>query len=179
MTREPRPGSARPIRMRRLLGTVLATVLATALLGLTAACGSSSSPVTTGPASDPAGSPSRSPGPVAGAHVLPLISMTGGGGRRTTSALPLDTPAEIAAFVRQFGPPMGHRVRSAIAAAPTGGKVLVGQVIAIGCDRPPGADVVVGTDGQVRLVARDVASPLPECLAAVTTVALASLPGAD
>ena len=169
--------------MRRRLGTVLATVLATALLGLVAACGSSSSTAAdpaTGPAYDPAGNPSRSPGPVAGAQVLPLISMTGGGGRRTAHAQVLDTPAEAAAFVRQFGPSaMRDRVRSAIAAAPTGGKVLVGQVVAIGCDRPPGADVVVGTDGQVRLVAREVASPLQECLAAITTVALASVPGAD
>jgi hypothetical protein len=161
--------------MRRILGTVLAT----ALLGVTGACGSSSSSVATDPASDPAGNPSRSPGSVAGARVLPLVSMTGGGGRRTSSAQPLDTSAEVARFLRQFGtPPMRARVRSAIAAAPTDGEDLVGQVIAIGCDRPPGADVVVGTDGQVQIVAREVASPLQECLAAVTTVALAVVPPA-
>ena len=174
MTREPRPGPTRPIRMRRPLGTMLAVVV----LATAAACGSSSS-VATDPASDPAGNPSRSPGPVAGAQMLPLVSMTGGGGHRGARAEPLDTAAEVASFLRQFGsPPMRDRVRSAIAAAPHDGTDLVGQVIAVGCDRPPGADVVVGTDGQVRIVARAVASPLQECLAAVTTVALAVLPPA-
>jgi hypothetical protein len=159
--------------MRRILGTVIST----ALLGVTGACGSSSSSVATDPASDPAGNPSRSPGSVAGAHVLPLMSMTGVGGRRTASARPLDTPAEVAAFLRQLEPtPLRARVRSAIAAASTDGRDLVGQVIAIGCDRPPGAGVVVGTDGRVQIVAQEVSSPLQECLAAVTTVALASLP---
>lgn len=161
--------------MRRLLGTVLVTLA----LGTTVACGSSSSSVSMGPASDPAGSPSRSPGSVAGARVLPLISMTGGGGRQTAAAQPLDTPAEVAAFLRQFGQPaMRHRLRSAIAAAPAQGRDLVGQVVAIGCDRPPGVDVVVESGGQVRLVPQEVASPLQECLAAVTTVALAVLPPA-
>jgi hypothetical protein len=161
--------------VRRLFGTLLATLV----LGTTTACGSSSSSVATDPASDPAGNMSRSPGSVAGAHVLPLISMTGGGGRQTAHAQPLDTPAQVAAFLREFGAPsMRHRLRSAIAAAPTAGRDLVGQVVAIGCDRPPGVDVVVGTDGQVQLVPREVASPLQECLAAVTTVALAVLPPA-
>jgi hypothetical protein len=155
-----------------------AILLAAVLLGLTSACGSSSSSVSMAPASDPAG-PTRSPGPVAGAHVLPLISMTGGGGRLTRSAQPLDTPGQVAFFLRQFRmPPMRDRLRAAIAGARVDGRALVGEVIAIGCDRPPAADVVVGTDGQVRLVAREVASPLQECLAAVTTVALASLPSA-
>jgi hypothetical protein len=177
--RNPTQRPAVPSGVRRIFGTLLATVLTTVVLATTAACGSSSSSVATDPASDPAGNPSRSPGSVAGAHVLPLISMTGGGGRQTASAQPLDTAAQVAAFLRQLGPtPLRARVRSAIAAAPADGRDLFGQVIAIGCDRPPGAGVVVGTDGRVQIVAQEVASPLQECLAAVTTVALASVPSA-
>ncbi len=48
--------------------------------------------------------------------------------------------------------------------------------MAVGCDRPPGADVMVNGDGDVVLVPHEVASPLEECLAAVTTVAVAVLP---
>ena len=35
---------------------------------------------------------------------------------------------------------------------------------------------MVNKDGRVELVPHEVASPLPECLAAVTTVAIAVLP---
>jgi hypothetical protein len=108
--------------------------------------------------------------------VLPLISMTGGGGRPTTTAQPLDTSAQARRFVSQFHvPAMQHRVRDAITGASSSGE-LVGQVVAVGCDRPPGVDVMVDADGQVELVPREVASPLEECLAPVTTVAIAVLP---
>ena len=56
------------------------------------------------------------------------------------------------------------------------GHDVVGQVVAVGCDRPPGVDVMADNDGDIRLVPHEVASPLEECLAAVTTVAVAVLP---
>jgi hypothetical protein len=160
--------------MRRLLGTLLATVV----LGTTAACGSSSSSIATDPASDPAGNPSRTPGPIEGAHVLPPISMTGIGGRAARTATPLNTPGEIARFLRQFpAPATQKRLRGAILAAPhPPGHDVVGQVVAIGCDRPPGVSAVVSKEGAVELVPGEVASPLQECLAAVTTVAIAVVP---
>ena len=52
----------------------------------------------------------------------------------------------------------------------------MGQIVAVGCDRPPGVDVMADAAGDIRLVPHQVASPLEECLAAVTTVALAVLP---
>lgn len=160
--------------MRRILGILMVA----AALVATAGCGSSSSTTSLAPASDPAGNPSRSPGAVVGAHVLPLISMTGAGGRSAPTAVPLDDSGEIARFVGQFAmPAMRHRLQDAIAQASVpAGDGLVGQVVAVGCDRPPGADVVVDKDGRVQLVPHEVASPLPECLVAVTTVALAVVP---
>jgi hypothetical protein len=164
--------------MRRTLGNLTAALLTAATLAVTAGCGSSSSSVATDPVSDPAGVPSRTPGPIPGANVLPLISMTGIGGRAAGPATVLDTPDQIDGFVDQF-PASGtqNRLRNAIDAAPVpAGHDLFGQVIAVGCDRPPGADVMVSKDGNVELVPHEVASPLEECLAAVTTVALAVVP---
>ncbi len=45
------------------------------------------------------------------------------------------------------------------------------QVVSVGCDVPPGATVQDGV-----IVPEKVASPLKECFAPVTTVALASVP---
>jgi hypothetical protein len=165
--------------MRRTLGTLVAL----ATLVTTAACGdTSSSSVATdpsrGPASDPAGHPSWTPGPIADAHVLPLISMTAAGGKEARVATPLDSEAQIARFAAQFRmPAMRHRIRAAIGdGLQSSDHDIVGQVVAVGCDRPPGVDVVANADGQLELVPHEVASPLQECLAAVTTVAIAELP---
>ncbi len=166
---EPARHRARPIRMRRPLGTLLASLA----LAATAACGTTSSTTAGRPASPSAG-------PIAGAQVLPLISQTGAGGRVSTWARPLDTPAHVRAFTDQFRVPgMAHRINSAVARAEPRGHILMGAVVSVGCDRPPGADVVLDGSGRVQIVPHEVASPLPECLAPVTTVAIADIPGSD
>jgi hypothetical protein len=53
---------------------------------------------------------------------------------------------------------------------------LAAAVVSIGCDVPPGV-VVQEVAGRVAIVPMKVASPLPECLAAVTTVALVAVDG--
>jgi len=109
-----------------------------------------------------------------------LISMTGAGGRVSSTGSPLETPAQVHGFTRQFRvPAMAHRVADAAARAEQDGHLTFGAVVAIGCDRPPGVDVVLDASGNVQILPREVASPLPECLAAVTTVAVVSVPGAD
>lgn len=168
--------------MRRTFGTLLACAV---LAGATA-CGSGASSTTTGgpppsrSGSSPSGSGSWPPGPVAGAQVLPLISITAAGGRASRPATPLNSRSQIAAFSRQFRTPaMQTRIRSAIANQPAAADHdLVGAVVAVGCDVPPGVDVVADPQGRVQLVPHEVASPLQECLAAVTTVAIATLPRA-
>jgi hypothetical protein len=156
--------------MRRTLGTLLAA----AALATTAGCGSASSS-TTATAPDSPG-----PGPITGAKVLPLISQTGGGGRMSTQATLLGTKAQVAAFTRQFrAPGLGQRVGAAAAEAAKSGYLVYGAVVAFGCDVPPGAVVALDANGDVKITAEEVASPLPECLAPVTTVALATVPGAQ
>ncbi len=178
--REPDLAPTRPIRMRRRLGTLTTTLVTCLLVALTAGCGSSSSTATDpgkAPASDPAGVPSRTPGPVPGAKVLPLISLTGAGGRVASTATLLNTPADVRAFGRQFGvPAMWRRIQSEVADVQSSGHDVVGQIVMVGCDRPPGAVVSVDGSGDVVLTPKEVASPLEECLAAVTTVAIAVVP---
>jgi hypothetical protein len=166
---EPPGSSARPIPMKRTLGALLAT----AALMSTAACGGTSSSTVSRP-------DSPAPGPVPGAHVLPLISVTGGGGRVSTSATLLDSKAHVRAFTQQFRPPtMTARVDAAVRKAAASGHLVFGAVVAVGCDRPPGAVVALDAEGEVQITAKEVSSPLPECLAEVTTVAIASVPGSD
>jgi hypothetical protein len=170
-----------------VMGRILGTLVAALALALTTACGStSSSSVATDPSGsglDPAGTasssgPSWPPGPIDGATVLPLITVTGAGGRVAGVAAPLNTRAEIHAFAAQFRQPaMEARIRDILRTelkAPD--RDVVGQVVSVGCDRPPGVDVVADQEGRVQLVPHEVASPLPECLVAVTTVAIAVLP---
>jgi hypothetical protein len=155
--------------MKRTLGSLLAT----AALLTTAGCGSSSSSTAAGP-------DTPTPGPITGARVLPLISVTGGGGTVSTTATLLDSKAHLRAFTQQFRPPsIRLRVEAAVRQAATSGHLVYGAVVTIGCDRPPGAVVSLDADGQVQITPEEVASPLPECLAPVTTVAIATVPGSD
>jgi hypothetical protein len=173
VTGEPSRGRARPIRMHRILGILGAAAL------LVAGCGSSSSSVATDPASDPAGNPSFHPGPIRDAAVQ-LISLSAAGGVARAVATPLATEADVDRFVAQFRmPAMQDRIRRAAGlqdGARPPDRFLLAQVVAVGCDRPPGVDVRAGGDGQVQIVPHDVASPLEECLVPVTTVAVATLP---
>jgi hypothetical protein len=155
--------------MRRILGTLVATVA----LAITAGCGSATSSTAAGP-------DSPSAGPITGAQVLLLISMTGAGGRVSTRATLLDSAAHVQAFSRQFrASALEGQITAAVTRAEQSGYLVYGTVVAVGCDRPPGADVSLDANGAVRIVAREVASPLPECLAPVTTVAIATVPGAQ
>ncbi len=153
--------------MARRLGLLLAT----AALAVTG-CGTPSSSTTE---VDPAGMPS---GPIPDARVLPLVAIHGVAGKVSTRAVPLVTPAQQAAFVRQFPSRLvQQRVRGALRAPlAQAGSNVVGAVVASGCDVPPGVTVTADGQGHVAIVARAVASPLPECLIPVTTVALVDLP---
>jgi hypothetical protein len=173
---EPAAPAARRTRMRPRLGLLaplVAPVAALAAVATLTGCGSSSSSTA---AQDPGASTSPSSGPVSppGAQVH-LISQTGAGGKPTATATPLNTPDQIAAFAQQFRmPAMAGRIRAVTAKAGSGDDVE-GAVIMVGCDRPPGAAVQVDGD-TVTITPYDVESPLQECLAAVTTVAIAVIP---
>jgi hypothetical protein len=160
--------------MKRSLGTLLAG----ATLVAVAACGSqSSSTATSGPAGQPS-SPSSDPNLTIDATTIALLSQTGGRGQQSSSATPLSTPAQISAFTAGMAEPLVHRItRTLASASPPDGTQLAGAVVSIGCDVPPGVDVVRGVD-QPQIIAREVASPHPECLAPVTTVAIVAIPNA-
>ena len=55
------------------------------------------------------------------------------------------------------------------------GYTVMGAVVAIGCDVPPGVEVSQSAEGWV-FTPQDVAKPLQECFAPVTTVALVAVP---
>jgi len=168
--------------MRRTLGSlVLSAALAAPVL---AGCGddgverraadesseSSSSPTPASPSGTPA------PGEAVGYTEVALISQTAAGGEtdsrptilgnraavgRFTSQLESDTLAgRMLAAIRKTDLPPDHRFAAA--------------VVSIGCDVPPGVTVQKQDDG-LAIVPMKVKSPLQECLAPVTTVALVTI----
>lgn len=100
-----------------------------------------------------------------------LVHATAGRGEPATAATELPGEAAVAAYAEQFADVLAARVRRAADEVVVGdGEVLAAQVVAIGCDVPPGATYHDG-----RFVPAKVVSPLPECFAPVTTVALAAV----
>ena len=101
--------------MRRTLGILIAALARDGHHGLRLDSSSTATDPGDGPASDPAGVPSRSPGPVEGAQVLPLISMTGAGDGPQPTATLLNSRPDIRAFVAAVPvPAMAHRVEAAV-----------------------------------------------------------------
>ena len=178
--------------MRRRLGSAAVLLL---LLAAGSACGSSGSdddargsdsptpgasgPSSPGPSSPDPSSPGSSDTPSAGAgELVEIVSGTAAGGE-TGPAVRLDLSGGVASLTRAFaGDPLAARVRSVVSATDVPpGQALYGAVVAIGCDVPPGASVEV-SDGEVVITPDKVPSPLPECLAAVTSVAIVLVPAA-
>jgi hypothetical protein len=150
---------------RRRLGLLLPT-----LALLVTACGSSSSSTASGSGAAPSG-------PVPTADVLPLVTIHGVAAPVSTRAVPLTTSRQQQAFLTQFPAPTRQRVSAALRGPlAQGGSNVVGAVVASGCDVPPGVTATVDGQGGVTIEAQEVASPLPECLIPVTTIALVDLP---
>jgi hypothetical protein len=164
--------------MKRLVGPLVLVPL------LLAGCGdSSSSDVATDPTTTPATASGDVPTsrPSDGGAVefqeIAILSQTAAGGRVSEYAVRLDDQASRESFVAQFEVPgLGNRIDNTIAATTVpSGFVLIGAVISIGCDVPPGVSVTASTDGWV-ITPQKVISPLQECFAAVTSVAIVAVP---
>ena len=145
---------------------------------LLAGCGDSASEVATDPTSTPttaSAKPSDS-GSVEFQEIA-ILSQTAAGGQVSEDAVRLDDQASRESFVAQFETPgLGRRIDNKIAATTVpSGFVLIGAVVSIGCDVPPGVTVTGSTDGWV-ITPQKVVSPLQECLAAVTSVAIVAVP---
>lgn len=168
--------------------TSLLLAVPTTLLALTlGACGSESGgdddtraedTTQATPSSDPGSTaPSTSPSTSAsGGSVdfdeVAILHATAAGGETSTAPVVLDSDAAVADFVAPFTRgDLGQQVQATYAATKVpDGRTMVGSVVSIGCDVPPGV-TVSATDG-LTITPKKVASPLPECLAPVTTVAL-------
>ena len=150
---EPGAGRYRPITMRRLLGTI-AVLLAT--LPSLGGCGDD-----TGVGRSPA------PGATPGVEMT-LVHATAGRGHPEERATDVTEKADLAAYVAQFSDDLAAKVTRAAGAA--GGVPVLAQVVAVGCDVPPGAHL----EDDV-IVPEEVPSPMEECFAPVTTVAVAGV----
>jgi hypothetical protein len=141
--------------MRSVLGILLGLLLA--------ACGDGSSP---------GDAPERSTSQPDTGYVVSdqLVSQTAGGGQVAERATPLPDAAAVAAFTGDLADALAVKVRDAVEATTVAsGQQLYGQVVAVGCDVPPG--VTVARD-PVAVHPEPVPSPHQECFAPVTTVAL-------
>lgn len=180
--------------MRRTLGQSLALPLVLPLLltglGTLSACGSD-----VGAASDRSGSsesapaePSEPGAPSSGSSSNPaagrvdfeevaLVSETAAGGRVTKEPVRLDDAAAVRALTgRLRSEGLGRKVARAVRGADVpADQALLGAVVSVGCDVPPGVRVE-DTGAGPAITALPVESPLQECFAPVTTVAVVSVP---
>jgi hypothetical protein len=174
--------------MKRSLGTLSALFV----LQLAAGCGddatdtraddpsSSSSPSSPSSTPSPGGSESDAPAgtPVDFTEVA-LLSETNAGGEVSQQPTLLDSPAAVTSFAGTLdGRTMAARIKAAVVKADVPeGRAVVGTVVAIGCDVPPGVSVDWNGTG-LDVTALKVKKPTQECFAPVTTVALLTVPAA-
>lgn len=160
--------------MRRTLGPRLLPALLTALLasGLVA-CGQEAGPPV---ADDPAPSAAPTNTPLDKPTVIALLSETAAGGRTMTTLVPLGGDG-LEGFLEPItSDSLAQEVRSAVADHPASDQhELMGAVVAVGCDVPPEVFVTQG-EGGYDVRAGKVASPLPNCLVPVTTIAVVEVP---
>lgn len=102
-----------------------------------------------------------------------ILHGTAEGGAAETSPVLLDSQAAVDDFASGFtGRQLAEEIRSTYDSTDVPeGKELVAATISVGCDVPPGVTVTEGPEG-LRVIGRKVASPMRECFAPVTSVAL-------
>ena len=172
--------------MRRTLGALLLTAaLATAALAgcaddggdaraEDAASGTASASPSDLPSAAPSGA-SSTRGAVDFTEVA-LLSETAAGGEVEQRATVLDNATAVNGFAAQFdNGAMSDGLTTAVREADVAeGQELAAAVVSIGCDVPPGV-TVQKLEGGVAILPLKVKSPLKECLAPVTTVALVAV----
>jgi hypothetical protein len=170
--------------MRRTLGSVLpdfllATALVIALGTGLAACGDDEG----GSVADDQ-TPTASDTPTKGStedevdfQLVDTITETAAGGAMSDAAVPLADDAAVQQFTSQFETDtMTAKIQAAVQSTDVpDGMLLYGAVVAIGCDTPTDVSVTTGDSGVV-VTAVKVPSPMQECFAPMTTVALVLVP---
>jgi len=162
--------------MQRFLGSVLSALL---LAGVLTGCGNDESgPITDDPAPTASESPTKgSTGDPVDFELVEMITETAAGGTVAEAAVPLSDDAAVQEFAAQFETEaMATRLQDAVDKTDVPDDMLLyGAIVAIGCDSP--SDVhVTSTDQGLVITAQKVASPMPECFAPMTTVALVLVP---
>ena len=162
--------------MRHALGILVA---ATAVL-LTAGCGADSPDSATDqptdtqsnqptdqPTGEPTGKPSQS------FDVVAILSSSAAGGSTSKAAVDVGISAGVNRLVASLrGNALANQVRAKVAATEIpAGKRLMGAVVSVGCDVPTGVSVTGGPGG-AHLQPIFTGERLPECLVAVTSIAL-------
>ena len=158
--------------MKRLLGPAL---LALVLLG---GCGDSTSDSASEPASQPSSTTaSDEPTEAAAPQTIAIVSQTAAGGEVDLNAVPVDDDAALQEFTAQFNKAgLEEKIATAVTGATVPeGYTVMGAVVSIGCDVPPDVSVEQGPDGWV-VTPHKVPSPLQECFAPVTSVAIVAVP---
>ncbi len=166
-------GGYRPMTMKRLLGPALLAVLL-----LLAGCGDSTSDSASDPASQPSSTTaSDEPTEAAAPQTIAIVSQTAAGGEVDLNAVPVDDDAALQEFTAQFNKAgLEEKIATAVAGATVPeGYTVMGAVVSIGCDVPPDVSVEQGPDGWV-VTPHKVPSPLQECFAPVTSVAIVAVP---
>ncbi|NYG58578.1 hypothetical protein BJ980_001501 [Nocardioides daedukensis] len=187
--------------MKRLLGPLLASILALTLLGCSddgeendAKEQSSQSPDDSGSAGESEGTeesprspepsdlvyPSESIGPEVDFTEVALISETAAGGEVAQIPVILDSDQAVADFTAQFkGRTIGQQVADAVSGAKLADdEVLLGTVVALGCDEPTGVTVNKENGVTINPVGLP-AKPDKQCFAAVTTVAIVAVKASE
>lgn len=167
--------------MRRTPGPLL---LVTLLVALLAGCGdddggtTGDGPPPSSPSSDllspgPTGEPPAPDQPL----VVALLSETGAGGVTADVLTPVEG-AGLAPFLAQLdSAELSEEVRAAVDGYTVPeGRSLGAAVVAVACD-VPGSVAVTQEGEEWTVTAAKVPSPLPECYAPVTTVAVVDVPG--
>jgi hypothetical protein len=154
--------------MRRTLGT---TLLLLALLTGAAGCGDETDAGSPAPAG-----PGSSEGPDTPVTNATIVYGTAVKGDLPDQVIVLADRSAVRQYAARFTGSMSEKIQQAAAGIEVSdAQRLVAGVVAIGCDVPPSVDVV-GQGDDVRFEPAKVPSPHPECLAPVTTVALAAVP---
>jgi ABC-type glycerol-3-phosphate transport system substrate-binding protein len=159
--------------MKRVLGPLLLAALV-----LLAGCGDSTSDSASDPASQSSSTTAPDePTPTAAPQTIAIVSQTAAGGEVDLNAVPVDDEAALQEFAAQFDQGgLEEKIAAAVAGATVPeGYTVMGAVVAIGCDVPPGVSVEPGPDGWV-VTPHKVPSSLQECFAPVSSVAFVAVP---
>jgi hypothetical protein len=109
--------------------------------------------------------------------LVETITETAAGGATSTTAVPLTDDEAVRGFTSQFErEAMTTRIQDVVRATDVPDDMLLyGAVVAIGCDAPSEVSVTQAEAGLV-ITALKVPTPMPECFAPMTTVALVLVP---